>query len=71
MLSTVLFIAAAVALVAGVAYFVFTYAPYVIEFFNSIVGAYHIMVDSLPDWLLPYAMIPLILAVVGLLIKLL
>lgn len=71
MLSVVLFIATAIALIAGVAYFVFTYAPYVIDFFNSIFGAYHILVDALPDWLLPYAMIPLVLAVVGLLIKVL
>lgn len=71
MLSIVLFIATAVALLAGIAYFIFTYAPYVIEFFNDIVGSYSIIVDALPDWLLPYALVPLIFAVVGFLIKVL
>lgn len=71
LLSTILAIAGAVVLIAAVAYFIVTYLPYIINFFNSITEAYVSFTDLIPDWLLPFAFVPIILFVIGVLIKLL
>lgn len=71
MLSVVIAIASAVMLIAGVAYAVFEYAPYVIQFYNSLTTAVSVLSSALPSWLLPFVGISLAFAVLGLLIKLL
>ena len=71
MISILLFIGGIVALIAGICLFVFNYAPFISNFFNSITSNYSFFFDLLPSWLLPWALVPLALAGIGLLIKLL
>jgi hypothetical protein len=69
MLSILLFLAGAVALIAGVSYFIFTYGNYVVDFFNSLISSWSSVTDLLPSWLLPFATIPILLFIVGVLVK--
>lgn len=71
MLSIVLFIATAISLLAGIALFVFDYAPYIADFFNSITQGYIVVVGFFPDFLAPYALVPVAFAIFSLLVKLL
>lgn len=71
MFSVVLFIASGIVIIAGIGLFVFNYAPYIANFWNSLVSAYDVFTSLVPDFLLPFIGIPLFLAFVGLLIKLL
>ena len=71
MTSILLFIASAVALIGGIAYFVFTYAPIIANFWNSMYEFYTSVVEYFPDWLVPFLAIPILIGLVGLLIKLL
>lgn len=71
MTSILLFIASAIALVAGIAYFVFTYAPFVINFWNNVVQSFQVITELFPEWLVPYLWIPITLGVIGILIKVL
>lgn len=71
MISILVFIASVIALIGGVAYFVFEYAPLVADFWNNCFNFYTSLIEYFPDWLLPYLAIPLLIGIVGLLIKLL
>lgn len=71
MLSTILAIATAVIIVATIAYFILTYLPDVINFCNSIFDAFASFSDLVPDWLLAFALVPLLLFIIGIIIKLL
>lgn len=71
MLSILLFIAGVIALVGGIGLFVFTYAPFIADFFNNISSNYDFIIPVLPDWLAPWAFVPLVVAGVGILVKLL
>lgn len=71
MTSILLFIGSVLALVGGIVYFVFTYAPMIADFWNSSFEMYAQIVEFFPDWLLPYLSIPLLIGLIGLLIKLL
>lgn len=71
MLSTVLEIGAIVALIGGVAYFFFQYAPYIVSFFNSAVNIVLVCFDYIPDYLQPFLLLSLTFAGIGLAVKLL
>lgn len=71
MLSAILSIAAAVVVLLGIAYFVLTYLPYIVDFFNSIYDAFSAFTELVPPWLAAFAVAPLILFIVGVIIKLL
>lgn len=71
MVSILLGIASLVALVAGVAYVVYQYAPYVIGFINSFTLTAQNLGELLPAWLAPFVFLALAIAVVGFLIKVL
>lgn len=71
MISILLGIGALLALVAGVAYVVYQYAPYVIGFFNSITLTAQNLGSFLPSWLAPFVVLALAIAVVGFLVKVL
>lgn len=71
MLSILLSIASIVALIAGVAYCVYVYAPYVIGFFNSVTMTVQNLGELLPSWLAPFVLIALAIAVIGFLVKVL
>lgn len=71
MLSTVLEVGAIVALIGGVAYFFFQYMPMVINFWNQITEVYWNLSGSVPDWLQDFLGVSMLLAGVGLLVKLL
>lgn len=70
MTSIVLFIASAIAVIAGVAYAVYNYVPYIVNFWNSILETFETIKEYFPDWILPYLWIPVTLCVIGILIKL-
>lgn len=71
MLSAVLFIASAIAIIVGIAIFVHRYAPYVADLWNNAFDAIENIKNLLPDWLLPFAGVAVALALIGLLVKLL
>lgn len=71
MLSTILTIATAVIAIAVVAYFILMYLPDIINFCNSIFDAFAAFSDLVPDWLLAFALVPLLLFIIGVIIKLL
>lgn len=71
MLSIFLSIASAVMLIAGVAYFVFQELPYAISFFNNMTSSAVGLIDSLPEFLVPFAGFAIIIAVASLIVKLL
>ena len=69
MLSVLLAIASAVMLVAGVAYLVFTYFPKIINFLNNATEIITALSSALPSWLLPFIGVSLLVAIIGILIK--
>lgn len=69
MLSVVLAIASGVMLLAGVAYLVFTYFPKIVAFINTSLEIINAVSSALPSWLLPFVGISLLVAVIGILIK--
>lgn len=71
MLSTVLFIASVVAIVGGLAIFAIKYLPYLIDTFNSYLENFVSLSELLPDWLIGWASVGLLLGVLGLIVKLL
>lgn len=71
MLSAVLFIASAIAIIVGIAIFVFRYAPFVADLWNNAFDAISNLQNLVPDWLLPFAGVAVALALIGLLVKLL
>lgn len=71
MLSAVLFIAGAIALIAGVAYFIFTYGNFLIGFINSFFASMQALSDSLPEFLLPSILMLLAAITISVLLKLL
>lgn len=71
MISILLGIISCCLLLAGVAYFVFEYAPYVANLWNSVSDMLSGLTSFLPSWLVPFAGLALTLAFIGLLIKLL
>lgn len=71
MLSAVLFIAGAIALFAGVAYFIFTYGNFLIGFINSFFESMQTLMDSMPDFLLPSILMLLAAITISILLKLL
>lgn len=71
MLSAVLFIAGAIALLAGVAYFIFTYGNFLIGFINSFFESIQTLADSLPEFLLPSILMLLAAITISILLKLL
>lgn len=70
MLSVILTICTAVLLVAGVAYAVFEFFPYVANLFNQVTEIVTALSSALPTWLLPLATVGIAVAVIGLLVKL-
>lgn len=71
MLSVLIAIALAVMIIGGVAYAIFTYAPFIIDFWNSTTNLYYNLTQYFPDWLAPFVAVAVTLAVIGLLVKLL
>lgn len=71
MTSILIFIATCIAVLAGVGYFVFKYAPLIAQLWNSVIGSIELVTAIIPEWLLPYVGIILAICLVGLLIKLL
>ena len=71
MLSAVLFIAGAIALIAGVAYFIFTYGNFLISFINSFFASFQLLSDSLPDFLIPSILLLLAAITISVLLKVL
>lgn len=71
MLSVVIAIALAVMIIGGVAYAVFTYAPFIVDLWNSTTNLYYNLAQYFPDWLTPFIAVAVTLAVIGLLVKLL
>lgn len=71
MLSLVIAIASLVALIAGVAYFVFVYGSRLIEFFNGIMEYAVGLVEYLPPIFLPFVGLALAFAVFSFLVKVL
>lgn len=71
MISILLGIISCCLLIAGVAYFVFEYAPHIANLWNSVNESLQGIQAFLPSWLVPFVGIALTLAFVGLLIKLL
>lgn len=58
--------------VLGAIYLVIAYfAPYMVEFVDSITAAMQDFSALVPPWLLAFALIPLVLFVIGIIIKLL
>lgn len=70
MLSVVLTICTAVLLIAGIAYAVFEFFPYVANLFNSVTEIVSALSVSLPPWLVPLASVGIAVAIIGLLVKL-
>ena len=71
MLSAILTIAGAIVVIVAIAYFATTYLPIAVDFFNSIYDAFGAFTQLVPSWLLAFALVPLLLCVVGIIIKLL
>ena len=71
MLSAVLAIAGAIVVIVALAYFATTYLPVITEFFNSIYDVFGAFTQLVPPWLLAFALVPLLLCVIGIIIKLL
>ena len=70
MSSVILTICTGVLLVAGVAYAVFEFFPYVANLFNQVTEIVSALSSALPTWLLPLATVGIAVAVIGLLVKL-
>ena len=71
MLSVVVFIASCLAVLAGICYFVYKYAPLLVAIFNGAVIAFQSLTALIPDWLAPFVGIIIVLCVAGLLVKIL
>lgn len=71
MISILLFIASGIAIIGGIALFIFDVAPQLVSFWDSVRNAYETFTGLLPSCYLPFLLIPLALAGIGLLIKLL
>lgn len=71
MLSVIIAIALAVMIIGGVAYAIYTYAPFIIDIWNSTTNLYYNLTQYFPDWLAPFVAVAVTLAVIGLLVKLL
>lgn len=71
MLSTILSIGGCVALIAGVAYFFFQYAPMLVTYFNDGVSIVWEVSETLPEWLKPIVPLALALCAISLIVKLL
>lgn len=70
MLSVILTICTAVLLIAGIAYAIFEFFPYVANLFNQVTEIVSALSSALPTWLLPLATVGIAVAVIGLLVKL-
>lgn len=70
MLSVILTICTGVLLIAGVAYAIFEFFPYVANLFNQVTEIVTALSSALPTWLLPLATVGIAVAVIGLLVKL-
>lgn len=70
MFSVILTICTGVLLIAGVAYAVFEFFPYVANLFNQVTEIVSALSSALPSWLLPLATVGIAVAVIGLLVKL-
>ena len=71
MTSILVFIATCIAVVAGIGYFVYKFGPLIASLFNNAFVAFESIQALIPDWLLPYIGVILLICVVGLLVKLL
>lgn len=71
MISILITIVSLVGLIAGVAYAVYEYVPYVVGIFNSITYTVQGFISYFPEWLVPFAVLALAIAVVSLLVKVL
>lgn len=71
MISLILSIVAAIVVIAGVAYVVYSYAPIISDFVNSIYGQFEAITAFVPSWLFPFIAIVLLFFVIGIVIKLL
>lgn len=71
MISLILSIVAAIVVIAGVAYIVYSYAPIISDFINSIYGQFEAITSVVPSWLFPFIAVVLLFFVVGIIVKLL
>lgn len=71
MLSILIFLALAVAIIAGVAYFIFQYGDYIINSYNAVFHLFSGFITYLPDWLLPSAAVVLLALVLAFFLKIL
>lgn len=70
MLSVIITICTGVLLIAGIAYAVFEFFPYVSNLFNQATEIVTALSSAMPSWLLPLATIGIAVAIIGLLVKL-
>lgn len=71
MLSTIVTVGSAVVLIAGVAYLFYQYFPLIVDFYNATIDYVYYFASFLPDWLLPFVSVCILISVIGLLVKLL
>ena len=71
MTSILIFIASCIAVIAGVGYFIYKFAPLIASLFNNAFTSFESIQALIPDWLLPYIGVILLICIVGLLVKLL
>lgn len=71
MISLILSIVTAVVVIAGVAYIIYSYAPVISDFVNSLYGQFEAVTSVVPSWLYPFIAIVLLFFIIGIIIKLL
>lgn len=69
LLSSILFIATIFIFIGGLFVFIFKYAPYLIDTFNSFINFARSAGDLVPDWLLPWFLVALVVAIFGFFLK--
>lgn len=71
MFAAIIAIVAALVVVAGIAYFIYDKFEYINSFFEWAQSVIDSISSAFPDWLLPFIAIALVLAIIGILVKLL
>lgn len=69
MISILITIVSLVGLIAGVAYALYEYVPYVVGIYNSVTYTVQGFIAMFPEWLAPFAVLALAIAVISLLVK--
>lgn len=71
MLSAIIFIASAIAVVLGIAAVIFVYGPYIVNGVNQLFEVINQISSVIPSWLAPFLLLSIALGIISIIIKLL